>query len=229
MARRPATRGGHQPTGTGAERRANTGVANGAKAQRTRDELLEAARYCFGKFGYANTNVERIVNQAGLARGSFYTYFESKAELFRLLVATIDRDIAAQVATLSTTTKGDVFENLLVSNRNYLRVVARNADLYRLVDEMAAHDAEVQKSRLKSRQKHISRVAETIRRWQRNGLATKGIDADLTAAALVSMLSGFAQWVHVGGDTYDEESSALRLTEIWANACGLRTSRKAAK
>lgn len=223
MARNTPTRGGHQPTGTSAERRANTGVANGAKAQRTRDELLEAARYCFGKFGYANTNVERIVNQAGLARGSFYTYFESKAELFRLLVATIDRDINEQVATLAKTERGDVVTNLLASNRNYLRVVARNADLYRLVDEMAAHDAEVQKRRLKSRQKHVTRVAETIRRWQRNGLATKGIDADLTAAALVSMLSGFAQWVHVGGDTYDEEASALRLTEIWASACGLRT------
>ena len=229
MTRRPATRGGHLPTGISAERRANTGVASGAKAQRTRDELLEAARYCFEKFGYADTTVERIVNQAGLARGSFYTYFESKAELFRLLVATIDRDIAAQVATLSTTIKGDAFENLLASNRNYLRVVARNADLYRLVDEMAAHDAEVQKRRLKSRQKHVTRVAETIRRWQRNGLATKGIDADLTAAALVSMLSGFAQWAHVGGDTYDQEEAALRLTEIWAKACELQLPAEALK
>ena len=133
------------------------------------------------------------------------------------------RSIAEQVATLSTTTKGDAFENLLASNRNYLRVVARNADLYRLVDEMAAHDADVQKSRLKSRQKHVSRVAETIRRWQSNGQATRGIDANLTAAAMGSMLSGFAQCAHVGGDTYDEEASALRLTEIWASACGLRT------
>ena len=225
MSKQRATRGGHRPTGISADRRATTGTASGSKAQRTRDEILEAARKCFARHGYAATTVERIVDEAGLARGSFYTYFESKAELFRHLVNTIERDIAAQVATLTDAERGDIIGNLMRSNRNYLDVVARNADLYRLVDEMAAHDPDVRKRRLKSRQRHVGRVADTIRRWQRAGRADRTIDADLTAAALVSMLSGFAQWMHVDGDTHTADEAAARMTEIWVAACGLDQTR----
>lgn len=221
MTNTKTTRGGHRPTGTAADRRANTATANGAKSQRTRDELLDAARRCFARWGYANTTVERIVDEAGLARGSFYTYFESKADLFRHLVSTIERDIAAQVATLTDAQRGDVLGNLLQSNLNYLRVVTANADLYRLVEEMAAHDPEVRANREKSRRRHVRRVADTIRRWQRNGRADRGIDADITAAALVAMLSGFAQSMQSTRTPADEEIAARRLTEIWIAACGL--------
>ena len=219
--RAPRTRGGHRPTGTSAERRATTGTTTSGKSQRTRDELLLAARRCFVRHGYAATTVEHIVAEAGLARGSFYTYFESKAHIFRHLAGEIDKRIAEQVSTLSTNTKAGAYENLLQSNKNYLSVVAENADLYRLVDEMAAHDPDVAKARVKSHQHHVARVAETIRRWQRTGRADKNVDAELTSAALVSMLSGFARWMHVDGDSFDEDSAAIRLTEIWAKSCGL--------
>lgn len=224
MTKSATTRGGHKATGTSAERRAVTGSAAGPKSQRTREELLEAARRCFAHHGYAATTVAHIVDEAGVARGSFYTYFESKAGLFRHLVNTIETDIAAQVATLTDADRGDIIGNLQRSNRNYFRVVARNADLYRLVDEMAAHDPEVRKRRMKSRQRHVGRVTETIRRWQRNGRADRNIDAELTAAALVAMLSGIAQWMHADGDSHREDEAARRATEIWVSACGLDTT-----
>lgn len=215
------TRGGHRPTGTAAERRATTARPTTDKSRRTRDEILSAARTCFARHGYATTTVEHIVDEAGLSRGSFYTYFESKVHVFRHLAARIDRQIAEQVATLSPTAKSGAYENLLASNRNYLRIVAANADLYRLVDEMAAHDPDIAKARLASHQRHVGRVADTIRRWQRSGKADRTIDVDITSAALVSMLSGFARWMHLEGDAFDEDAAATRLTDMWAAACGL--------
>jgi AcrR family transcriptional regulator len=122
---------------------------------------------------------------------------------------------------LSPTAKSGAYENLLASNRNYLRIVGENADLYRLVDEMAAHDPDVAKARLASHQRHVGRVADTIRRWQRAGRADKTIDVDITSAALVSMLSGFARWMHLEGDAFDDDDAATRLTDMWAAACGL--------
>jgi AcrR family transcriptional regulator len=220
------TRGGHRPTGTAAERRATTGIAAVGKSQRTRDEVLAAARRCFVRYGYAGTTVEHIVEVAGLSRGSFYTYFESKAHVFERLVAEIDRRIADQVATLSPTAKGSAYDNLLRSNTNYLAAVAANADLYRLVDEMAAHDPDVARNRLKSHRHHIDRVADTIRRWQRTGRADKTFDAELTAAALVAMLSGYARWTLIDGDPTDHTDAAERLTDIWAMACGLERPRQ---
>ena len=221
MTRTKRTRGGHRPTGTAAERRVSTARPTTDKSQRTRDEILAAARACFARQGYATTTVEHIVAEAGLSRGSFYTYFESKVHVFRHLAARIDRQIAEQVAMLSPTAKSGAYENLLASNRNYLRIVGENADLYRLVDEMAAHDPDVAKARLASHQRHVGRVADTIRRWQRAGRADKTIDVDITSAALVSMLSGFARWKHLEGHAFDDDDAATRLTDMWAAACGL--------
>jgi AcrR family transcriptional regulator len=214
------TRGGWTPTGTAAERRANVDAAPSAKASVTRTRLLDAARVSFARLGYVPTTVDHIVTEAGLARGSFYTYFESKTDIFRHLAASIEQQIERDVVSFDRSAAGDHIAKLHTSNRNYLEVVRINADLYRLVDEVAAHDATVAKARLRSRQQHIARVATSIRRWQTEGRADTGIDPHITAAALVSMLSGFAQWL-VGGDAYDHDYAATTVTDIWVRACGL--------
>jgi AcrR family transcriptional regulator len=220
------TRGGFEPTGVSANRRAVFEATPGPKAARTRARLLEAARVVFARHGYIDTTVELIVAEAGLARGSFYTYFESKTELFRHLAAVIDTDVDREVVKFDRRRGGDPIENLEQSNRNYLAVVRRNADLYRLVEQVATHDPDVGKARLRSRQRHIARVASSIRRWQANDVADPVIDPTITAAALVAMISGFAQWQFVAGDTYDENEAVAVLTSIWVKACGLGSGRR---
>jgi hypothetical protein len=74
---------------------------------------------------------------------------------------------------------------------------------------------------LRGRLEHVERVAKTIRRWQDHGLADPDIDPRTTAGALVSMLSNFAYWWLVGGDSYDPETAAATLTAIWARAVSL--------
>ncbi len=215
------TRGGFIASGVSAERRAAMETSPTSKATRTRQNILTAARISFNQYGFTHTTIEHIITQADVARGSFYTYFESKIDVFRHLAGLIDREIASDVVSFERKRSGNPIDNLRISNRNYLTVVRRNADLYRLVDEASAHDHDVQKNRLLSRQQHISRVSASIKRWQTSGWADQSIDPALTAAALVSMLSGFAQWLNVGGDTYDDDEAETTLTDIWIRACGL--------
>jgi AcrR family transcriptional regulator len=220
------TRGGFEPTGVSADRRAVFEATPGPKAARTRARLLEAARAVFARHGYIDTTVELVVAEAGLARGSFYTYYESKADLFRHLASAIEAEVDREVVTFDRQRGGAPIQNLEQSNRNYLAVVRRNADLYRLVEQVAAHDPDVGKARLRSRQRHVARVASSIRRWQANGFADPDVDPTITAAALVAMISGFAQWQFVAGDTYDENEAVAVLTGIWVKACGLRADRR---
>jgi AcrR family transcriptional regulator len=56
-----------------------------AKATR-RQEILQAARDVFAKHGYHAAKVEDIVNAAGVARGTFYLYFEDKRAIFEEIV-----------------------------------------------------------------------------------------------------------------------------------------------
>lgn len=45
-------------------------------------EILDAARRVFARGGYADTTVDQIAEEAGVAKGTVYLYFSSKQELF---------------------------------------------------------------------------------------------------------------------------------------------------
>jgi AcrR family transcriptional regulator len=51
------------------------------RSEHRRDELLDAAEELFRKKGVAATAVSEITDRAGVAKGTFYLYFESKDHL----------------------------------------------------------------------------------------------------------------------------------------------------
>ncbi len=56
------------------------------KSQQTMNELMASAIQLFGKNGFMNTSVAEITDNAGYAKGSFYRHWNSKDELFLLIV-----------------------------------------------------------------------------------------------------------------------------------------------
>ena len=50
-------------------------------AKSKRDELLEIASGLFYEQGYHRTGVKQVIDQAGIAKGTFYSHFKSKEEL----------------------------------------------------------------------------------------------------------------------------------------------------
>jgi len=72
-----------------------------AKAER-RKQILDAARDVFAKRGYAQTTVDDIVAQAGVARGTFYLYFDDKRAAFAELVDRFAAQLSNKIARIST-------------------------------------------------------------------------------------------------------------------------------
>lgn len=56
------------------------------KKENKKNEILAAARKIIIERGYKKTSVQEITNEVGIAKGSFYTYFESKNELVITLI-----------------------------------------------------------------------------------------------------------------------------------------------
>jgi AcrR family transcriptional regulator len=219
--KREVTRGGWTPTGTSAARRANPS-ARTAKAVRTRQELVDAARRVFERIGYFDASVADIVREAGVAHGSFYTYFPSKQAVWVCVVAEVGRQVDEAVASSHDDQLGDAYEALDRSNRAFLDAYRANSAIIALIEQLATVDEESHALRLAGRQHHVERVANTIRRLQRRRVADPDIDPVTTAGALVAMLSNFAYWWFAGGDQYDADRATRTLTDIWARAIGLQ-------
>ena len=47
-----------------------------------RARLIESGRACFGRYGLAKTTVEDLVKPVGIAKASFYLFFDSKESLY---------------------------------------------------------------------------------------------------------------------------------------------------
>jgi AcrR family transcriptional regulator len=56
------------------------------KSQQTMQELMDSAFALFGSKGFVQTSVAEITEHAGYAKGSFYRHWNSKDELFLLIV-----------------------------------------------------------------------------------------------------------------------------------------------
>ena len=52
----------------------------------TKNKLLRSAEYTFGKNGYHQSSITEITQYAGVSLGNFYTYFESKYQIFEALL-----------------------------------------------------------------------------------------------------------------------------------------------
>jgi TetR/AcrR family fatty acid metabolism transcriptional regulator len=65
----------------------------------TGDQVLEAARRCFGRHGYRKTSMDEVAAEAGVAKGTVYLYCRSKDDLF---VAAVERELDLWLDELAT-------------------------------------------------------------------------------------------------------------------------------
>jgi len=71
-----------------------------------RQQILSVAREVFAKRGYHQTTIDDIVAQAGLARGTFYLYFEDKRAVFSDLVDRFAGQISVAIVRIVTDDPG---------------------------------------------------------------------------------------------------------------------------
>ena len=113
-----------------------------ARGRQTRDKLLQAAEIEFGNQGFHDASVSGITQQAGVALGTFYTYFESKEEIYRALVGYMSHRVRSWIAERVADSPDRVSAER-DGLRAYLEFVREHPGLYRIIAEaeFVANDA----------------------------------------------------------------------------------------
>ena len=105
-----------------------------ARGRKTLRAILDAAAAEFGERGYHDASISHITQRAGVALGSFYTYFDSKEEVFRALV----RDMSAQVRDHVTPRVQAAPDGIAAEKaglESFLEFVRDHKEIYRIIDE----------------------------------------------------------------------------------------------
>ncbi|HYC81782.1 MAG TPA: TetR/AcrR family transcriptional regulator [Solirubrobacterales bacterium] len=196
------------------------GAPRSRRGLRTRATLIGAARTVFERDGYLDARITDIAKEAGVAAGSFYTYFDGKEEIFAALVETVQEDMLHP--HVRERPEGDgAAAQIDAANREYLRAYKRNVRLMALFEQVAQIDEEFEVLRRKRGHAFITRNTNLIRRLQEEGKADTDIDPRVTALALSTMVSRMAYLVFVLGERIPFERLLENLNMIWVNALRL--------
>ena len=68
-----------------------------ARAEITRNMLLDHARAIFTQGGYAEASMDALVGRAKVTKGALYHHFTSKQEIYRAVVEDMEREVVARI------------------------------------------------------------------------------------------------------------------------------------
>jgi AcrR family transcriptional regulator len=97
--------------------------------------LLTAAEELFGEHSYHRTTVADICARAGMATGSFYSYYGSKAEIFAAVVRAINTDLRRAMKAALEHTDGNQRHRERASFRAYFDLLSKRPWIDRIVRE----------------------------------------------------------------------------------------------
>ena len=176
-----------------------------ARGKKTRDKLLQAAEIEFGDKGFHAAAISGITYRAGVALGTFYTYYESKEEIFQDLVSYMShrtrRWIAERVAGAP-----DRMAAERLGIEAYIEFARRHKGIYRIITEaeFVANDAY---------RKHYESFADAYR----DNLEKAGESGDIRQGDYETWtwaIMGIAVFLGMKYTEWDDTVPASRVAEI---------------
>jgi len=141
------------------------------RGRKTLRKLLDAAAVEFGEKGFHEASVSGITARAGTALGSFYTYFDSKDEIFRALVKDLSDRVRVTAGQALARPMG-ALETERVALSAFLGFAREHKEIYRIIDEAEFVDQASYRAHYESTAR---RITERLRKGAETGEFRDGL------------------------------------------------------
>ena len=152
------------------------------RGRRTLRKLLDAAATEFADKGFHEASVSGITRRAGVALGTFYTYYDSKDAIFRALGYDMSAGVGRAAREALDPGMG-ALEVERVALRAFLAFAAEHKEIYRIIDEAEFVDPESYRTHYET---IGARIEERLQRGGESGEFIRGLGAP-EAWALMGM------------------------------------------
>ncbi|TDO73059.1 TetR family transcriptional regulator [Halanaerobium saccharolyticum] len=155
-----------------------------------KEQIIQAGIEIFAARGYYNTHIAEIVEKVGIAKGTFYLYFNSKKDLFISLIKRYE-EIFLEVFdnyTFATDNKDlkNFFEEMLLK---FFRLYKKHENLSIIIlREAVAVNEEFGDEFKKMEAKRFQRLNNLYQFLIEKGYISKNIDFDYFACAFVGIM-----------------------------------------
>ena len=169
------------------------GSGRGMSKEERREQILLASRDVFAKIGYARATVDDIAGEVGVARGTFYLYFEDKRGALEELVDRFGAQIVAAIVTIITNDpKKSVADQVVENIRGILGVCLEERAMTKiLLTDAVGADPEFQRKLTMFYDGVVQLLTESLRDGQALGVVAEGeprVFAYMSIGALKELL-----------------------------------------
>jgi AcrR family transcriptional regulator len=172
------------PATNARRRRAPRRTAAGAA---TRERILGAAERLFAERGFSGVSMPAVAQAAGITAGAIYKHFESKEQLFFMIVR---RAVQAAPATTAAAGRSGAAAIGAVVAAYATRRLKRVRQLAVETHHAAAQNVKVRRILRASVDREISEMTEAIAAGQRAGAFDAALDPGLTACMIMTLIMG---------------------------------------
>ena len=190
-----------------------------AERERVRERLLDAGRDLFAQYGLRKTTVSELAERAGIATGTFYSFFDSKERLYYEIILAKSEDAFARM-TAAVEAEDDPEAATRAFLKEAITIVEGDPLLCNLVygdgrDRLlrAVPDDELDAAK----DQKVALFAPHVERWQDAGLVR---DGDPETLALAVQSAGFVV-AHRDEFGSEAEYEAVRDALVGMVAAGL--------
>jgi AcrR family transcriptional regulator len=167
-----------------------------------RKQILDAAKHVFAEAGYHGASINAIIERAGIARGTFYLYFESKSAVFSSILDQAMADLRRHMHRIEV-------DNPKIPPQLQLRAQVIDALEYVVQDRplamlllSAGHTPDAEAA--ERLDQFFGEVRDLLRRAFESGQEIKllrKVQPELLSAAMLGMIRGVVEHVITQADT----------------------------
>ena len=191
-----------------------------AKAQRTRQKILEAARAVFAERGFAKATAEEISTKAGVGYGTFYLYFADKRQALHTILAEVDDHLyqLGQAESLEKPRLGlGALAPIKVTISRFFDSFKAYSDVLKICHELSATDPDFKNQHDKVRARLVDRIKEHIVKGLELG-NTRNVDPEIASVAIAGMVETIAVEWFFNNREWDREKVINTVAKLYYSA-----------
>ena len=95
--------------------------------------VVRCAKAVFSQKGYYQASISDIIQRAGIARGTFYLYFQSKRDVFNSILDELAKDLEGVIKRINLDPSASTLEQLRSILRSIIMLALEDRDMTRIV------------------------------------------------------------------------------------------------
>jgi AcrR family transcriptional regulator len=199
--------------------------------QSRREQLVDAAVWAFARKGYRAASVSDIIARAGVARGTFYLYFDGKEQVFLAVIEEFQKGLSQMLgAPESPVPLADHHGRAMLqrSFHRWLTFFSDHRDAAAVVlKEATSIDPRFEASLGRLRDIGLDYFAARFRRFQVRGLVNTALPAELVAHLQLGMVDELVNSYVLRDEALDDNAINALAGQLAAFAWdGIRPDRR---